>query len=456
MRINSNRRILNRGLACIGLLAMPVFASAYRADCSTSTTGGSSPFTTTQIPSVFGEARGPLSAGRPTRFHAGIDIGNNCAENRKVFAIEGGRVTLGIPTLPSCNTGSSVVECVRVYNTSTGRAFDYVHVIPSVTEGQTVTAAQQIGTIQLGVDDGNHLHLDDRPSSLSPLINPQISGRLAWSENDPPEFSGTIGLSEEQEVVLIQSGTEASPVAFRYRNGKFYIRSGVDILATVRRQSDRKGVFIIGSDAYPIKIGDGQPFVGALTSAFQYLNDAPAVASEVQTIYWKRHPNPAGSDTYIASNLYFGGTTPQVMNSRWLSDLAFQGPQTICVTAKDNPYPNIHQAQSCPSVVVDNTGPEINMSNAGGSVADGGATSTGTITIAPTDPGGIYSITVAGVSYSSTNYPSGVQTSPSNTFPDSSVLADGSYVATVTDLAGNSTSNGFIIGRGQSLVENCA
>lgn len=341
---------------------------------------------------------------------------------------------------------------MRVTNTSTGRAFDYVHVIPSVSEGQTVTAGQQIGTIQLAADDGNHLHLDERPSSLTPLVNPQTTGRLEWSENDPPQFSDTVGLSEEQDVVLIQSGTEASPVAFRYRNGKFYVRSGVDILATVRRVSDRKGVYIIGADAYPIKIGDGQPFEGALTNTFQYLNDAAAVSAEVQTIYWKRHSSPA-ADTYIPSNLYFGGNTPQTMNARWVSDLAFQGPQTICVTAKDNPWPNSHQAQSCPSVVVDNTGPEINMSNAGGTVANGGATSTATITIAPTDSGGIYSMTVAGVSYSSTNYPSGVQTSPSNAFPDSGTLADGSYTVTVEDLAGNQASVSFIIGRDQFLVE---
>jgi hypothetical protein len=94
--------------------------------------------------------------------------------------------------------------------------------------------------------------------------------------------------------------------------------------------------------------------------------------------------------------------------------------------------------------VVDNTPPAINLSAGGASFTN--ATATPTVTVSATDNYGIQYIKLEGVGYSSTNYISGVQTSASNTFPDSpATLADGSYTATVVDLAGNSTSNAFII-----------
>src|SRR3569832_2097179 len=95
------------------------------------------------------------------------------------------------------------------------------------------------------------------------------------------------------------------------------------------------------------------------------------------------------------------------------------------------------------NIVIDNTPPSITLSAGGAPFAV--ATATPVVTVAAADNFGIQYIKLEGVSYSSTNYVSGVQTSAQNTFPDSGVLADGSYTATVVDLAGNvQTQNLFI------------
>lgn len=433
------------GAGCL-LLAVDSQAT-YQVYCNSS-------FQATPITSTFGEPRQDAGWTRPNRFHAGVDITGQCSAAATVKPIEGGKAYLGSAACEDQNA------CIRVVNQTTGHAFDYEHVTPSIADGAIVTTATIIGTIQ-NLGTSTHLHLNEiiRVGNQNFRVNPQFQNRLDYLDNDRPTFvSVTVG-SESDQVVIVKPGTDSSPVTFRKRSGNYYVSGQATIFATARNGSSRKGLFSVSSDADPIRLVGASAALPTGTSlGFNYLVDGASDPNDVQRIYWKRHANPGGSITFIPTNLFLGGISPQAASGRWDTALGFQGPQEVCATAVDHPQPNAHSDTTfpCADVVVDNTGPTINMSNAGGTVADGGATSTATITIAPTDSGGIYSITVAGVSYSSTNYPSDVQTAPSNTFPDSGTLADGSYTVTVIDLADNQASASFTIWRKPFLDEGRA
>lgn len=444
---SANARTAALLLGLFGFL--PSSAKAYLVSCSTDTTQTPHTFTATEINGVFGELR--MTTGNK-RFHAGTDIGNSCATGHWAFPIEAGEV---IATQSSCG---APIRCIRVRGTSTGRIFDYVHVDYTVTAlgvGSQVTVNTPLGTIQPGGSPtwGNHLHLNQITSGFgfaAPYyrVNAQFPIRLTFTDSDLPAFDTfSLGAVTNRSVIVTEDGTTTP---FRLRNNTQYIRGDADIYIAAGTSRGgapyRKGLYMIKTNAIPVVslAASGSGMENRLI--FNTLPDAGVAASQVAKIYYAQQTN---SNIDIQTNLFtgpnFGNVNAEITaDGAWATDEISDGSFNICPTLQT--YPNgPSNGQTCISAYVDNTAPTITMTNSGGTVTDGGATSTATITISPTDPGGIYSITVAGVSYSSTNYPSGVQTSPSNTFPDSSVLADGSYTATVVDLAGNSTSSGFQI-----------
>lgn len=394
------------------------------------------------ITSVLAEARPAGSFFEtPTRFHGGTDVAD-CHTGDTVQAIYSGTVT----ATTACTDGN----CTRVWDSPT-HAFDYVHVNNTPSIGSYVIAGSStVGTI-VGGADGNHLHLNEilRMGASPFRVNPQRPGAMTFSDTQTPLFISTnIGSVQGQSIFLAEDlGVSGEglyvPILFRFRNNTWYVKGRVDALVATRDEPavtvsgiTRKGVYEVNAAARTSGSYDAPPKI-----AMNNLQDNGGSNLDAATIFYQRNTN---SDTYFGTNLKINDN-PAILtaNSYWDTGVELPGFTQFCVTVKD--IKGNSTAPTCVNAAVDNSAPSISMSNAGGTVTDGGATSTGTITIAPTDAGGIYSITVAGVSYSSTNYPSGVQSSPSNTFPDSSVLANGSYTATVVDLAGNSTSNGFNI-----------
>jgi len=125
--------LLRCGIYC---LAMPRIALSYRVNCN-----DNSSFTVKNITSIFGEAR-PACDGdcKPSRFHEGTDIADSdCSVRNNVRAIEGGTVTKVVPT------GNE--SYVWITNTSDGRAFRYLHIVPSVKKGDPINANDKIGTV---------------------------------------------------------------------------------------------------------------------------------------------------------------------------------------------------------------------------------------------------------------------------------------------------------------------
>ncbi len=88
---------------------------------------------------------GTLGEFRPGHLHAGVDIGET---NVSVYAIEGGMTEIIGGTCGG----------VRISR------FTYCHIAPAVSQGQTITAGQRIGTIT-----GTHLHLEESGGSFNPL-----------------------------------------------------------------------------------------------------------------------------------------------------------------------------------------------------------------------------------------------------------------------------------------------
>lgn len=81
----------------------------------------------TEITSVLGEIR--ANTGTPTvpaRYHAGVDIADNCVDGAQVRAIEAGRVST--PATPGCLTSF----CRRVTSLDGRHAFEYVDITSSL------------------------------------------------------------------------------------------------------------------------------------------------------------------------------------------------------------------------------------------------------------------------------------------------------------------------------------
>jgi hypothetical protein len=436
--------------------AVPI-AQAYKANCSTSQVVGN-PFIATQINSEFSEAR-PATQGvvTPTRFHGGIDIGDTCSENNFVRPIEAGVI---YTTSTACE---SATVCTRVVAPS-GHAFDYEHVVWNtfITNGQSVDTTTVIGKIDLKTNGGNHLHLNEviKTGSVNTRVNPQLPNRLEYSDSDTPQFStATVGSVVDQPIIFIHGGSESSPVEFLLRNGYFYVSGGVDILATANfhdntGKAKRKGVYSVATDAVPVARGGFLIYSRGTNLPFDFLQDGASVVGDVQSVYYQRQ---VIADTYLPMSQFTGPNTPQAQYGAWATAFIPDQVTSVCATVQDHPQPGQHPAQQCVNTYVDNTAPSTPTFTSAGA-AFTVATATPIITVTATDSGGIYSIKIDnGVSYSSTNYPSGVQTAASNQFPNSSTLPNGTYAVTVVDLAGNVNSNScFMVGTTRFLVESAA
>lgn len=405
------------------------------------------------ITSTLGEARPAGQFFRtPTRFHGGVDT-SDCLTGHTVQAIYSGTVTVS----NGCRDGN----CLRVWDTPT-HAFDYVHVNSTPTPGSYVIAGSStVGTI-VGGANGNHLHLNEliKIGNTVFRVNPQRAGALTYLDSQAPVFVSTnIGAVQGESIFLaedrgVMGEGQLTPNLFRFRSNTWYVQGHVDALVAGRDEPavtvsgvTRKGIYEIA--AAPRTAGS----LGAAPKiVMNNFNDSGGGATNASTIYYRRNAN---SDTHIATNLRINDTPNLIAtNSYWDTNAELPGPVQFCVVMMDSKGNTT--VPSCVNAYIDRSAATIIMSNAGGAVADGGATSTATITIAATDSGGIYSMKLekSDVSYSSTNYVSGVQTSAQNTFPDSGVLTDGQYTATVVDLAGNSAQASFTIGCKPFLVEN--
>ena len=394
----------------------------------------------------MGEPR-PTS-GAITRFHAGVDVTNpDCKTiDNTIEAIEGGRIAT---TTPGCESGAA---CFRITTLDGQHAFDYVHVDldPSLSNGSIVQAGDLVGEVQ--DPPGSippHLHLNEiqRVGFTYLRINPQRPGALDFREpTDRPTFDTSVtygGVNEPLILVPEYTGNGADGdqtyTPFRYRSNTYYVTGAVDALISANDGTiQRKGLWGVG--LFPQTAG--YLYSGQINISMDTLADTESDLYDVKTIYLQRNTM---SITFFGMNKKLNGTAgQQATDGAWQTGAEIPGAVSVCAKITDYPQGNVNQL--CRNAYIDRSAPTITMTNAGGTVADGGATSTTTITIAGTDSGGIYSIKLeGGVSYSSTNYPSGVQTSAQNTFPDSSGLTDGSYTATVVDLAGNSAQARFTI-----------
>ena len=395
----------------------------------------------TSISSVMGEPR-PIS-GAITRFHAGIDITNiDCKTiDKSVEAIQGGKIAT---TTPGCEPGAA---CFRI-TAPNGHAFDYVHVnlLGSLTNGSIVEAGDQVGTIQDPPLLPPHLHLNEiyRHGLLNLRVNPQRPGALDFQEpTDRPTFDPLTVGSVNDALILVPEYTgpgndgDQTYSPFTYRNNIFFVRGSVEALISANDGTvQRKGLWGVG--LFPQTAGYLYP--GQINISMDTLADMDTMISDVRTIYLQRNTL---SNTFFGMNKKLNSTAgQQAVDGAWQTDTETPGTVTVC--AKITDYPQGNTAQRCRNVIIDRMPPAITLKASGSPFTV--ATNIPIVTVEAIDTGsGIYSIKLDGVSYSSTNYVTGVQTTASNQFPDASSLVDGEYTATVVDLAGNSASAAFTV-----------
>lgn len=438
---------LRHSLALSGSIAFfspPAASAPYKVYCN-------GQFTATPITSEFAEARPGCASCAPNRFHAGVDITGQCSVGAEVRPISSGTaITVG---LPSCESPS---VCIRVVSAA-GDAFDYEHVVPTISSGP-VSTSTIIGHIQdLGAT--THLHLNDIASvggipNTEARVNPQYPFRLIFTDPDRPDFVNfTLG-SITDKVILIQSGTEENPTPFQRVGGRYYVRGGVDILANARNGTSRKGVYRMGSDAFPIALTDGQTVDSETTLSFSFVNDMAASTADVRAVYYRRQTN---ADTFIPTNIFLGGQRQQSANARWATDSISPGARNVCVTIQDHPpqfteTPTVHTSSYCVTAVVDNTAiDEYGAFDLAGT-SIGPATSSTTLVLKATDSvSGVDTLTLTKTAggapaYTETSTNPAVTSYYSATFPlVGGSLTTGTYTAQFCDLSRNCTSGAFTI-----------
>ncbi|MHB2026783.1 MAG: M23 family metallopeptidase [Elusimicrobiota bacterium] len=279
-------------------------------------------FPASQITSVFGEGR-PATGTTPyppTYFHFGTDIGNNCATNHTVGAIFSGIVRYIGPEVPGC--ASTYQDCIRIQDSS-GRAFDYIHVVPaqSIADGVQVSAGQAIGYI----DNENHLHLDEVDVTNGIKVNPETNG-LEFSDADYPAFDSEMGLYETQiptpeggtvsgDIIPVVPGSAGEialnqvPVGSEFA-GDFAVNpaanTAFNVVVTANGNNYlRKGLYAVGltlawaGTPQNFLYDNGSSDAGSGQNIeFDSLNDADPYTG-ANTIYLQRNAN---SDAYFATN----------------------------------------------------------------------------------------------------------------------------------------------------------
>ena len=134
-------------------------ASAYSVNCDPNSSN---------ITSVLGETR-PSSLYPPGRFHTGVDLAG-CTDGESVTAIKAGTADY----VPECATPN---DCRRLV-ASDGSVFDYIHIRNAVAIGSNVALGSQVGLV-----DGDHLHLAQVQRVGTFAINPQFVGQLDFNRS---------------------------------------------------------------------------------------------------------------------------------------------------------------------------------------------------------------------------------------------------------------------------------
>lgn len=120
-----------------------------------------------------------FDAVRNSRAHHAQDVvknGGGTNYGDAVKAMEAGQVTSvasgrgpASQAYPQCAGTGALANFVRIH-TNDGYDTDYVHVTPSVSVGQNVSAGTQIGTLDnSGCQSGPHLHVARKNSSGNPV-----------------------------------------------------------------------------------------------------------------------------------------------------------------------------------------------------------------------------------------------------------------------------------------------
>jgi hypothetical protein len=326
--------------------------------------------------------------------------------------------------------------------------------LPAVGSTTTIAAGTFVGTV-LG---GFSLHLQEGIGLAGSAyrVNPQRPNALDFDHSGAPTFTQTsiTGASNQSVILLPKSsnypaGLQSNPTAFEYRSTTYFVKGNVDVLVAASggsgQSSDRKGVFSAG---YTLSPQAKRP--ASYNISFMQVPDGPTNPDDYWTVYLSS--NPTGI-THIASNQKLNGYPGiETLDASWdTNDNYPDGLAQVCGVIKDFPNGHINQS-ACVAAVVDNTPPIITMSNSGGIISNGGATSTPTISVAvdatPIQSGvdRIVVTQTSGGVYSDTQTYGGVVTPAFATFPlAGGNLADGQYAVAACDLAGNCSSNAFIV-----------
>lgn len=391
------------------------------------------------IASVLGETR-PSSQYPPGRLHTGVDLAG-CDDGEPINAVNGGSVSY----TPECGIGDN--SCRRV-TAEDGSVFDYIHLRSAVAVGGNIAQGAQLGIV-----DGDHLHLAQVQRAGTFAINPQFPGQLTFnrSADSQPTFMNLTVAGVIDSVIPVHAFDQdifpnqtATPF-IKASNGVYYLRGDADVLVTVNAQpffvpDDRKGVFMVG--ILILQAGSvNRLFDGRANIPFQTIVDQLPNNQGFRTIYYSTQTD---SRTYWATNLKINNVLGmQARNSQWSSSTAPEGAIKLCGVVKN--FPGANELWDCKDGVIDRTVPSVAFS-AGGTPFTS-ATTTPTVTIEGTDTGsGVYTITLSSSGWSQTSTNSAVSTAYSETFPiGGGNLLDGLYSVSVQDLSGNISNSAFSI-----------
>lgn len=427
--------------ASLLLIAMPSSAT-YQVYCGTSQSQ------VTSISSVFGEARPSSAPGFRYRFHTGVDLPAQCPDGTSVKAIKAGTVQF----VPECAT-SDQDKCRRVL-AADGTTFDYIHLDPTtvISTGGSVGFGAFVGTVLNGP-----LHLAETYTlgGTRYAINPQRTGALDFIDNDTIATKLlTVGPVTDSVIPIVESaldedGVQTSTVPFLKMNNTYFIKGDADVLLTASGKpgscgsSCRKGLFIYG---YEI-LGGGPP-LQLLKSGLSNIaswtiyDDQNHAKDGTDIVFFSRNDS---SITDFASNMKINGNPAyQAGDDTWDTTAGPNGAVRICGRIKNFPGPDGTELIDCVDGVVDNLPPTVTFTDTGGNPFSNATSSTSIIVVGndPVSASGVYTVNLVGPSLNQTSTNTSVTQSYSATF---SSLADGQYTATVTDLAGNSASNTFVV-----------
>lgn len=142
--------------------------------------------------------------------HAGLDIGTNGGAQSPVYAITDGKVTLITIHDGAGNCVDAVSGCtLRLEHTNDEFSSEYVHIDPSVQEGDTIKKGQQIGTVHVWEVAGgynDHLHLELRLTSNRFNINPRIYFPEFEQFPIAPGYNGDVRAFSASRNIFLEEG----------------------------------------------------------------------------------------------------------------------------------------------------------------------------------------------------------------------------------------------------------